>query len=92
MKTRQKFLDIVCILIIGLVCFFFAGGFAWDLAKVFFGPLIIVSLFATMTFSSGDSQWLMTRNLVSVLSMDLSIIWLAVLSVILILKGNNDYF
>ncbi len=22
MKTRQKFLDIVCVLIIGLVCFF----------------------------------------------------------------------
>ncbi len=56
MKTRQKLLDIVCILIIGLVCFFFAGGFAWNLVKDFFGPLIIVSLFATMTFSSGDSQ------------------------------------
>lgn len=37
MKTRQKFLYIVCVLIIGLVCFFFAGGFAWDLAKDLFG-------------------------------------------------------
>ena len=37
MKTRQVLLDLVCVLVIGLVIFFFAGGFAWDLAKDLFG-------------------------------------------------------
>ena len=37
MKTRQILLDIVCALIIGLVIFFFAGGFAWDFAEDLLG-------------------------------------------------------
>ena len=37
MRTRQILLDIVCALIIGLVIFFFAGGFAWGFAKDLFG-------------------------------------------------------
>ena len=37
MKTRQMLLDIVCVLIIGLVIFYFAGGFAWVFAEDLFG-------------------------------------------------------
>jgi hypothetical protein len=60
MKTRQILLDIVCALIIGLVIFFFAGGFAWDLAEDFFsspfdflecvlGLFIFVSLLSALS-------------------------------------------
>ncbi len=145
MKTRQLLLDIVCVLMAGLVIFFFAGGFAWDMAEEFFGPpldfvgcvlglfilisplsalatcicrlfrihftprnteryiailylclavlaiypLMIVSVFNTMTFRPTDSQWLITRNLLSVLGMDLSIFWLALLSAKLLIRTRR---
>lgn len=52
-------------------------------------PLIVVSVFNTLTFSAGDSQWLITRNLLSVLGMDLSIVWLAVLCVKLLVRTRR---
>jgi hypothetical protein len=36
MRIKQISLDILCFLILGLAVFFFAGGFAWDLAEDFF--------------------------------------------------------
>ena len=144
-KTRQILLDIVCALIIGLVIFFFAGGFAWDMAEDFFGspfslefvlglflfvsllsalatcicrlfrihfpprktekriagvylclailgiyPLMIVSAFALFTFSPEASQWLITRNLLSVLGMVLSVFWLATLSAKLLVRTHRQ--
>ena len=145
MKINQILLDILCVLIIGLDVFYFAGGFGWDLAKDFFGspfylvdclvglfiiisllaakatcicrlcrihfkfrkteriiaivylclavlsiyPLLIVSVFATMTFSPDASQWLITRNVLSVLAMDLSVFWLAVLSAKLLVRTRK---
>ena len=145
MKTRQILLDIVCALIIGLVIFFFAGGFAWDLAGDFFGrpldfiecvlgfflfvcllsslatcicrlfrihftprkaeksvaiaylclavlsvyPLLLVSAISTLTFRPEDSQWLITRNLLSVLGMLVSFIWLATLSAKLLIRTRR---
>ena len=146
MKTRQILLDIVCALIIGLVIFFFAGGFAWDLAEDCFGspfsflecilglfvfvsllsalatcicrlfrihfiprkaekciaavylclailgfyPLMVVSGFAIFTFSPEAGQWLITRNLLSVLGMVLSVVWLAVLSAKLLVRTRRQ--
>ena len=146
MKNRQLFLDVVCALIIGLVIFFFAGGFAWDLAKDLFGspfsflecvlgvfvfvsllsalatcicrlfrihfiprkaekriagvylclaavgilPLIAISAFAMLTFNPNESQWLITRNLLSVLGMILSVFWMAVLSAKLLVKTRRQ--
>ncbi|MBO6032887.1 MAG: hypothetical protein J6Q22_15730 [Prevotella sp.] len=145
MKTRQILLDIVCVLIASLAIFFFAGGFAWDMAEDFFGlpfdfiecilglfiiisllsalatcicrllrihftprdterriaviylclavlgiyPLMVVSVFNTLTFSPGDSQWLITRNTLSVLGMDLSVFWLAVLCAKLLVRTRQ---
>jgi len=145
MKNRQLFLDIVCALIIGLVIFFFAGGFAWDFAKDLFGspfsflecvlglfvfvsllsavvtcicrlfrihfiprkaekriasvylclaavgifPLIAISFFSMLTFNPNESQWLITRNLLSVLGMTLSVFWLAVLSAKLLVRTRR---
>ena len=43
-------------------------------------PLLIISAFATMTFSPDASPWLITRNILSVLAMVLSVFWLAALS------------
>lgn len=145
MKARQILLDIVCALIIGLVIFFFAGGFAWDFAKDLFGspfsflecvlglfvlvsllsalatcicrlfrkhfipreaekriaavyfcfaavgifPLIAISFFSMLTFNPNESQWLITRNLLSVLGMNLSVFWLAVLSAKLLARTRQ---
>ena len=146
MKARQILLDIVCALIIGLVLFYFAGGFAWDFAKDLFGspfsflecvlelfvlvsllsalatcicrlfrkhfipreaekriaavylclaavgiiPLIAISLLSMLTFDPNESQWLITRNLLSVLGMDLSVFWLAVLSAKLLWRTRRQ--
>lgn len=139
MKARQILLDIVCALIIGLVIFFFAGGFAWDFAKDLFGspfsflecvlglfvlvsllsalatcicrlfrkhfipreaekriaavgifPLIAISFFSMLTFNPNESQWLITRNLLSVLGMNLSFFWLAVLSAKLLARTRRQ--
>ena len=145
MRIRQILRDILCFLILGLAVFFFAGGFAWDMAEGFFGspfdlveclvglfiftsliaaaatcvcrlcrvhfkfrkaekivaiaylclavvsiyPLLIVSAFNTLTFSPGDSQWLIVRNNLSVLAMDLSVFWLAVLSAKLLVRTRE---
>ena len=144
MRIKQILRDILCILILGLAVFFFAGGFAWDLAEDFFGgpfddavvewlvgififtsllaaiatcicrlcrvhfkfrmakkniaiaylclavmsiyPLLVVSAFATMTFSPDASQWLITRNSLSVLAMNVSVFWLALLSAKLLVR------
>lgn len=139
MKARQILLDIVCAQIIGLVIFFFAGGFAWDFAKDLFGspfsflecvlglfvlvsllsalatcicrlfrkhfipreaekriaavgifPLIAISFFSMLTFNPNESQWLITRNLLSVLGMNLSFFWLAVLSAKLLARTRRQ--
>ena len=147
MRIKQVSIDILCFLILGLAVFFFAGGFAWDLAEDFFGgpfdsigclveclvgmfiftsliaaiatcicrlcrihfifrkvekviaiaylclavlsiyPLLVISVFATMTFSLDASNWLIIRNVLSILAMDLSVFWLAVLSVRLLVKN-----
>lgn len=142
MGVRQILRDILSFLALGLAAFFFASGFAWDLAEDFFGspfdfveclvglfiftslsaaiatcicrlcrihfkfrkaekviaiaylslavlsiyPLLIVSVFSTLTFSPDASQWLITRNILSVLAMVISVIWLAVLSVRFLVK------
>ena len=147
MKTRQILRDIVCALIIGLVLFFFAGGFAWDFAEDLFGspfsflecilglfvfvsllsalatcicrlfrihfiprkaekriagvylclaavgiyPLIAISLFSMLTFNPNESQWLITRNLLSVLGMILSVVWMAVLSAKLLVRTRRQH-
>jgi hypothetical protein len=52
-------------------------------------PLLIVSAFATLTFSPDASQWLITRNMLSVLAMVLSVIWLAVLSARLLIRTRE---
>ena len=49
-------------------------------------PLLFISVFATMTFSPDASNWLIIRNVLSVLAMDLSVFWLAVLSARLLVK------
>ena len=152
MRIKQVSIDILCFLTLGLAVFFFAGGFAWDLAEYFFGgpfdsigclvecligmfiftsliaatatcvcrlcrihfkfrkvekiiaivylclavlsiyPLLFVSVFNTLTFSPNDSQWLITRNMLSVLAMDLSVFWLAVLSarLLVIIRERNS--
>ena len=145
MRIKQILSDILCFLILGLAVFFFAGGFAWDLAEDFFEipfdavevlvglfiftsvsaaaatcfcrlfrvhfkfrkaeriiaiaylclavlsiyPLLIISVFATMTFFPEASQWLITRNILSVLAMDLSVFWLAVLSARLLVRTRK---
>lgn len=146
MRARQILRDILSFLILGLAVFFFAGGFAWDLAEDFFGspfdlveclvglfiftslsatiatcicrlcrihfkfrkaektiaiaylslavlsiyPLFIVSVFSTLTFSPDASLWLITRNILSVLAMVISVIWLAVLSARLLIKTREQ--
>jgi len=127
--------------------FFFAGGFAWDLAEDFFGspfdlveclvgvfiftslaaviatcicrlcrihfqfrkveriiaivylclavlsiyPLLFISAFATMTFYPDASPWLITRNILSVLAMVISVFWLAVLSARLLVRTRKRH-
>ncbi|MBR5678324.1 MAG: hypothetical protein IKX20_09320 [Paludibacteraceae bacterium] len=145
MRINQILLDILCILIIGLAVFFFAGGFAKDWAEDFFGspfdlvdclvglfiitsllaaiatcicrlcrihfkfrkaeriiaiaylclavlsiyPLLTISAFATLAFYPDASQWLIVRNNLSVLAMDLSVFWLAVLSAKLLVRTRK---
>ena len=147
MKINQILLDILCVLIIGLDVFYFAGGFGWDLAKDFFGsqfylleclvglfiiisllaaiatcicrlcrihfqfrkveriiaivylclavlsiyPLLVISAFATMTFYPDASPWLITRNILSVLAMVISVFWLAVLSARLLVRTRKRH-
>ena len=147
MRIKQVSIDILCFLTLGLAVFFFAGGFAWDLAEDFFGspfdlveclvglfiftslsaaiatcicrlcrihfkfrkvekiiaivylclavlsiyPLLVISAFATMTFSPDASNWIIIRNVLSVLAMDLSVFWLAVLSARLLVKIRERY-
>ena len=146
MRVRQILRDILSFLILGLAVFFFAGGFAWDLAEDLFGSpfdlveclvglfiftslsatiatcicrlcrihfkfrkaektiaiaylslavlsiysLFIVSVFSTLTFSPDASLWLITRNILSVLAMVISVIWLAVLSARLLIKTREQ--
>ena len=54
-------------------------------------PLLVISAFATMTFSPDASNWLIIRNVLSVLAMDLSVFWLAVLSARLLVKIRERY-
>ena len=145
MRIKQILRDILCFLILGLAVFFFAGGFAWDLAEDFFGspfdlveclvgvfiftslaaviatcicrlcrihfqfrkveriiaivylclavlsiyPLLFISAFATMTFYPDASPWLITRNILSVLAMVISVFWLAVLSARLLVRTRK---
>lgn len=148
MRIKQILSDILCLLIIGLDVFCFAGGFAWDLGKDFFDspfeveglveclvglfifislaaatatcicrlcrvhfkfrkveriiaitylcmavlsfyPLLTVSVFSTMAFFPDASQWLIVRNNLSVLAMDLSVFWLAVLSAKLLVRTRE---
>ena len=53
-------------------------------------PLMIVSAFAIFTFDPEASQWLITRNLLSVLVMVLSVFWLAVLSAKLLVRTRRQ--
>ena len=147
MRIKQILRDILCFLILGLAVFFFAGGFAWDLAEDFFGspfdlveclvgvfiftslaaviatcicrlcrihfqfrkveriiaivylclavlsiyPLLFISAFATMTFYPDASPWLITRNILSVLAMVISVFWLAVLSARLLVRTRKRH-
>lgn len=145
MKARQLLLNIVCVLILSLDIFFFAGGFARDLADEFISgpfdfiacvvglfliisplsasttcfcrlfrihfaarsteryialgylclaalciyPLALVSVFATMTFSTEAGRWFSIRNDLSVLGMVLSITWMVVLCVKLLVRRSE---
>ena len=53
-------------------------------------PLLVISAFATMAFFPGASQWLITRNVLSVLAMLLSVFWLAVLSAKLLVRTRRQ--
>lgn len=59
------------------------------LAALSIYPLLFVSVFNTLTFSPNDSQWLITRNMLSILAMDLSVFWLAVLSAKLLVRTRK---
>ena len=53
-------------------------------------PLIAISFFSMLTFNPNESQWLITRNLLSVLGMNLSVFWLAVLSAKLLARTRRQ--
>jgi hypothetical protein len=52
-------------------------------------PLLVVSVFSTLAFFPDASQWLIVRNNLSVLAMDLSVFWLAVLSAKLLVRTRE---
>ena len=54
-------------------------------------PLLLISAFATMSFSPDASQWLITRNILSVLAMLFSVFWLAVLSARLLVRTRKRH-
>ena len=61
------------------------------LAAVGIYPLIAISLFSMLTFNPNESQWLITRNLLSVLGMVLSVVWMAVLSAKLLVRTRRQH-